>query len=135
MATLAKKSKTTFCPCVSNKNYADCCGRYLDSAEPAPNAEALMRSRFTAYTLLREDYLLTTWHPSTRPAALHLKDDQPTQWTDLKIIKYNQYDANNALVEFVARYKVNGRAFKMHEVSQFVYEAGCWLYMGGEIKD
>ncbi len=77
-------TKRTRCPCSSNKNYADCCGRYLNGGEVAPNAEALMRSRYTAYTLGRGDYLLATWHNSTRPASLELGSEPRSKWLGLE---------------------------------------------------
>ncbi len=121
------------CPCGSGREYAACCGRYLDGAEAAPTAEALMRSRYTAYTLQREDYLLATWHASTRPAALGLADDAPTKWLGLEIRRHAQQDAAQAVVEFVARYRVQGRAHRLHETSRFVREGGRWLYLDGDI--
>jgi SEC-C motif-containing protein len=93
-----------------------------------------MRSRYTAYALKREDYLLATWHPSTRPATLHLMEDVATKWIRLDIKRHEQHDAENAIVEFVACYKVNGRAYRMHEVSRFVREAGQWLYLNGNMS-
>lgn len=92
-----------------------------------------MRSRYTAYTLLKEDYLLATWHPSTRPAALSLAEETPTKWLGLEVKRREQQDADHAIVEFVARYKVNGRAHRLHEVSHFVREAGQWFYVDGEV--
>jgi SEC-C motif-containing protein len=123
----------TACPCGSNKAYGDCCGYYLDGGEVAPTAEALMRSRYSAYVLQREEYLLATWHASTRPAQLGLADDVPTKWLGLEVKRYEQQDGNRAIVEFVARYKVNGRAHRIHEVSRFVRGNGCWFYLNGEI--
>ena len=60
------------CPCGSAKPYAECCGRWHDGPLllQAPDAEALMRSRYCAFVLERADYLLATWHPRTRPVAL-----------------------------------------------------------------
>jgi len=91
-----------------------------------------MRSRYTAYTLRREDYLLTTWHPVTRPAALGLADEPPTQWMGLEVKRHVLQDATHAIVEFVARYKINGRAHRLHEISRFVQESGHWFYVDGE---
>lgn len=92
-----------------------------------------MRSRYTAYTLRNEDYLLSTWHSSTRPAAMELADAVPTKWLGLEVKRHEQQDADHALVEFIARYKVNGRAQRLHEISRFVREGGRWLYVEGEI--
>ena len=93
-----------------------------------------MRSRYTAYTLHREDYLLATWHPTTRPASLDLANDVQTKWLGLEVKRHEQQDADHAIVEFIARYKVNGRAHRLHEVSRFVRENGSWLYLDGEIE-
>jgi SEC-C motif-containing protein len=119
----------TPCPCGNGKPYDHCCGRHLDGGEPAPTAEALMRSRYTAYVRLREDYLLATWHSSTRPAALGLANEAPTKWLRLEVRRHEQTDADHAIVEFIARYKINGRAHRLHEVSRFVREDGRWFYV------
>jgi SEC-C motif-containing protein len=102
--------KDELCPCGSSKKYAECCGRYLDGNETPATAESLMRSRYTAYTLLREDYLLATWHASTRPTQPGLSDDAASKWLGLQVKRHQQTDDTHAVVEFVARYKVGGRA-------------------------
>lgn len=126
-------AKLKLCPCGSNIVYADCCGRHIDGDEAAPAAEALMRSRYTAYTMQREDYLLATWHASTRPAQLGLAGEMPTKWLGLEVKRHEQQGGEHAIVEFVARYKVNGRAHRLHETSRFVREGGRWFYMDGDI--
>lgn len=115
------------------KKYADCCGRYLEGKEAAPTAEALMRSRYTAYTLERGDYLLATWHPGTRPVSLELAGEPRRKWLGLEVRRHEQVEPDHAIVEFVARYKVNGRAHRLHEISRFMREAGRWLYVDGDI--
>jgi len=122
-----------YCPCDINKNYIDCCGHYLEGGETAHTAEALMRSRYTAYTLGREDYLLATWHHSTRPALLGLAAEPRSKWLGLEVKRHEQLDLGHAMVEFVARYKVGGRAHRLHEVSRFVREAGRWFYVDGDV--
>lgn len=124
----------TTCPCGSIKPFTACCALYVEGNTPAPTAEALMRSRYTAYTLLNEDYLLATWHTSTRPTSLDLAADAATKWIGLEVKRHEQQDAGHAIVEFVARYKVNGRAHRLHEVSRFVREDGRWFYVDGEIS-
>lgn len=97
-----------------------------------------MRSRYTAYVERREDYLLTTWHASTRPAELGLAGDAPTKWLSLEVLRHEQTEADRAvvaIVEFVARYKINGRAHRLHETSRFVREDGCWFYVDGDLGD
>jgi len=86
-----------------------------------------MRSRYCAYVLGEEGYLLKTWHSSTRPATLSLSDSP--QWRGLKII-----GSTESTVEFIARYKVNGKAEKMHEKSRFIREDGEWRYLDGELN-
>lgn len=94
-----------------------------------------MRSRYSAYVLGLEDYLLATWHPVTRPAALELDATPRPQWLGLAVKSHAPLDARQATVEFVARYKRNGRALRLHETSRFEQVDGRWLYVGGEIRE
>jgi SEC-C motif-containing protein len=112
--------------------YADCCGRFVDhfNEVPAPDAEHLMRSRYSAFVLERADYLLATWHSSTRPASLDF--DVGAKWLGLEVREHKVAGADTAEVEFVARYRVDGRAVRMHERSRFVREDGRWLYVDGD---
>ncbi len=121
------------CPCGSDLAYAACCGP-LHAGEPAPTAEALMRSRYSAYALGLEPYLLASWHPSTRPAALNLARELPApRWHGLKILRYQPLDADNAFVEFVAKYKVGcGSMQRLRELSRFRREGARWFYVAGE---
>jgi SEC-C motif-containing protein len=93
-----------------------------------------MRSRYTAYALRRQGYLLQTWHPDTRPGSLELVDDSGRKWLGLEVRRYEQPEPDRALVEFVARYKIAGRAYRLHETSRFVRDAGRWLYVDGDIR-
>jgi len=104
--------------------------------QPAQSALALMRSRYTAYTLGDEAYLLKTWHSSTRPAQLAL-GDSPQQWLRLKLLhaELGQPGDDEGVVEFVAIYKVNGRAERLHERSRFSIEKGVWRYLDGVHQD
>ena len=127
------KAKTDLCPCGSGQEYDDCCGRFLQG-KSANTAEQLMRSRYTAYALNDEIYLLKTWHQSTRPQTLDLGQQNAIKWIDLKILSHS-VDADNpasASVEFVARYKLNGKAQKMQELSDFIYENDRWFYVDGK---
>lgn len=92
-----------------------------------------MRSRYTAYTLGNEPYLLATWHPSTRPAGLGLAAEVSPKWLGLDVKHFAQQDDSHASVEFVARYKVGGRAQRMQETSRFVKEDGQWFYVDGDV--
>ena len=124
------------CPCGRNATYPQCCGRYHEGL-PAPSAEALMRSRYAAYVLALEPYLLATWHASTRPAALELERDRDvkTRWLGLEIKRHQATAADSAIVEFVARYRIAGRAQRLHEISRFVREDGRWYYVDGEFPE
>jgi SEC-C motif-containing protein len=91
-----------------------------------------MRSRYSAYALALEDYLLATWHAGTRPTSLDFSDAAKTKWLGLEIKHHGTLDANHAQVEFVARYKTGGRsAVRLHEISDFVFEDGKWFYVSG----
>ena len=93
-----------------------------------------MRSRYTAFTLAREAYLLATWHPSQRPTSLNLAaENPPPRWLGLQIKRTQSVDATHAIVEFVARYKIGGRAHRLHETSHFERVDGHWLYVDGDI--
>ena len=94
-----------------------------------------MRSRYSAYVQGREDYLLATWYPATRPATLDLDGVPRPQWLGLTIKSHTPLDEMHATVEFVARYKLNGRAFRLHETSRFERAEGRWLYVDGEIRE
>lgn len=93
-----------------------------------------MRSRYVAYALGLEPYLLSTWHPSTRPVDLQL-DKDPPRWLGLTIKRHELQGDDLATVEFIARYKINGRAYRLHETSRFAREDGRWFYVDGEIKE
>lgn len=127
------KETLRHCSCGSGLTYELCCGRFLDQDEIPEHAEGLMRSRYTAYTLNREDYLLDTWHPGTRPTTLNLANELQNKWLGLTVKRCKQSIPDKAVVEFVARYKINGRAHRMHEISRFVREDGRWFYVDGDV--
>ena len=113
--------------------FASCCGRYLAdlAGTPAPDAEALMRSRYSAFVLQDAPYLLATWHPSHRPAELAF--ERGLRWLGLDVREHVQHDAAHAQVEFVARSRLGGRAQRLHERSRFVCEDGRWYYLDGDM--
>ena len=122
----------TLCPCGTNIDYANCCGRFHVGSAVAPTAEALMRSRYSAYVQDRLDYLQATWHPSTRPAAL-APNEPGLRWLGLSIKVHLQQDESHATVAFVARSKLGGRAHRLTETSRFVREDGRWFYVDGDL--
>jgi len=119
--------------------YAACCGRWHQGAEHlmAPDAEALMRSRYSAFVLGLADYLLATWHPATRPATLDL-DEPGLRWLGLTVKQHRALDPLHAEVAFVARSKQGGRAHRLQELSRFERLAdeqgrSRWFYRDGDL--
>lgn len=99
-----------------------------------------MRSRYSAYVLGLEDYLRSTWHPTTRPSTLELQANA-TRWLGLEVraasppieaVGANGQPLQRATVEFVARYRADGRGHRLHELSRFVFEADRWYYVDGD---
>lgn len=121
------------CPCGGGQRYTACCGPLHAGEQPAASAEALMRSRYSAYVLKLADYLLATWHPSTRPSELDLAADD-SKWLGLDVKRHEVQDDDRAMVEFVARYRIAGRGHRLHELSRFVREEGRWFYVDGELS-
>ena len=96
-----------------------------------------MRSRYSAFVLGDAAYLLATWHPATRPATLELDNGAATRWLGLTVKRHtptgpDPAGCDTATVEFVARHRTGGGpAVRLHEVSRFVREDGCWYYVDG----
>lgn len=121
------------CPCGSLQLLAACCGRW--HAGPlhlqAPDAQTLMRSRYSAYALTLADYLLATWHPRTRPPQIEFEPG--LRWLGLQVRRHQAIDDTHAEVEFVARSKLAGRAHRLHETSRFERDEGRWFYVDGDL--
>ena len=117
------------CPCGSGQKFKECCAKYISYTHYSETPEQLMRSRYSAYVLKNEDYLLKSWHESTRPDSLDLKNDT-TQWKKLKIISASE---NN--VHFVAFFNnsINAKEsyFFLSEESEFIKDK-YWLYVKGK---
>ncbi|MYM93790.1 YchJ family protein [Duganella vulcania] len=144
---MSKKSTApAACPC-GGPSLASCCGPYIAGAAIPPTAEALMRSRYTAYVQRNEPYLMATWHASTRPAEPIMSKEEKLQWLGLEVksaLRLRQRKAEDAdptkdTVEFVARFKTNGRAQRLHEISNFVREPAegglRWFYVDGSFPE
>lgn len=118
------------CPCGSSKSYADCCEPYLTGKANAPSPEALMRSRYTAYVKVNADYLRDTLAPEARHDFSE-KDvrewSTQSEWKGLEIIR-----AEGDTVEFIAKYRAQGKVLEHHEVSKFRKEGGKWYFVDGE---
>jgi SEC-C motif domain protein len=131
MATIAPNNP---CPCGTGAGYAACCGRWHAGPQhlQAPTAEALMRSRYSAYALGLLDYLSQTWHPRTRPTSL-APVEPALRWLGLAVKCHEIIDDDHATVEFVARSKLGGRAQRLHEISRFERLDGRWFYVDGSV--
>jgi len=130
-----KKNDTEGCPCGNQKPYKECCQPYVEQLENPATAEALMRSRYTAFVLNNEDYLRFSWHSDTCPKTIHL--DAETKWLGLSIISTEggRVSDENGRVEFVARYKNSGKAVRIHENSRFTRFEDRWVYLDGKTSD
>lgn len=122
----------TACPC-GRAGYAECCGPLHSGAAEAPTAERLMRSRYSAFALGLSDYLLQSWHMSTRPAASGFELDDTVQWKRLLV---EQVEAggpfdSEGFVTFAAIARTPDRRFEQRERSRFLREAGHWRYVDG----
>lgn len=102
--------------------------------DPPLTAEALMRSRFDAFRRGDRDWLLATWHPSTRPDDLDLSDNP--RWRGLQILDTVDGGVDDAtgVVEFRASYVADGELGILQERSRFVREDGRWLYVDGDVR-
>lgn len=87
-----------------------------------------MRSRYAAFAMRDEAYLLATWHPSTRPPRLSFMPGE--EWVQLRILD-SKVESESATVEFIARSRVAGRNQTLHETSRFVRDGGRWHYVDG----
>lgn len=128
----------TDCPCGSEKTFAKCCEPYISKAGSAPTAEALMRSRYTAFTKADMDYVTKTHHPKTR-AELDIKGTEQwakaAQWQKLEVVNIEDGEQNDesGVVEFKAHYKLQGETCVLHEVGKFERKQGRWYYVDGDL--
>ena len=123
------------CPCGSGRLEVACCGPVIEGSITAATAEALMRSRYTAYVKGDSDYLLKSWHSKYRPTELALGDSQ-IHWTGLQILQTQagQPGDTQGMVEFIARFERDGQRAMVQERSRFQYQQGRWLYLDGDLK-
>lgn len=118
------------CPCGGGP-YAECCEPFHTARTEAPTAEALMRSRYSAFALGLDDYLWRTWHPRTRPERVAL---DRTDWLGLEIVEVVDGTERDqtGIVEFVARYREGRRAGRIRERSRFERRGRRWMYVDGD---
>jgi SEC-C motif domain protein len=121
----------TGCPCGFGEPYPACCGRYHRGDVEPPTAEALMRARYSAFVLGVADFLVDTWHPSTRPTGPVC--DPALTWTGLFVTDRTGGGLldRTGTVAFTARYRqADGTAGQLRENSRFVRDGGSWRYLG-----
>ncbi|WP_437021002.1 YchJ family protein [Streptomyces sp. enrichment culture] len=121
---------TRSCPCGLPGAYEKCCGRH-HAGVAAPTAEALMRSRYSAFVERDEAYLLRTWHPRTRPARVGL--DPGMRWTGLEILETSGGSAFHTTGTVTFRASFRGGA--LHERSRFERVDGAWVYVDGDFLE
>ena len=126
---MKKSQKIEACPC-GGSSYSTCCEPLHLGLDVAKTPEQLMKSRYSAYVKKNESYLLSTWHSSTRPTDELFNGDSP-KWVGLSIKNAPTPSNNSGIVEFVAIYKIGGKAHQLHEISNFVKENGRWVYLDG----
>jgi SEC-C motif domain protein len=125
------------CPCQSSENFSDCCEPIISGKKTAETAEALMRSRYSAYTFNNVHYLLKTWHHSTRPEFKDFDSENITKWISLVVKKVEGGERSDirGKVEFIAAAKAMGSITTLHEISNFIKEDGLWFYVDGDILE
>ena len=136
---MRRMTTTSPCPCGLTDTqrgpipYTVCCGALIDQIDVAlaPDAERLMRSRYSAFVHERADYLRATWHSSTRPASVDFETG--VKWLGLEVRDHQLTGDHTAEVTFVARYRLPSGAVRMHERSRFVREDGRWFYVDGDV--
>jgi SEC-C motif domain protein len=126
-------SNAAFCFCGSIISFQDCCGKYINGIQKAPNALALMKSRYAAYATHQADYLLITTHISQRKyysKADILNWATANEWQKLEIISFTENT-----VEFKAYYLDENKQNQIHhEFSTFKNENGSWFYVDGKFE-
>ncbi|MCD6044975.1 MAG: putative motif domain protein [Gammaproteobacteria bacterium] len=124
------------CVCGSTKDSTECCARYISGEQLAPDAESLMRSRYTAYTQANIAYIANTMRgPALASFNPHTASEWAKQikWLRLQVLKFSTIppEEDKAYVEFVAHYLFQGQKEKLHEISEFQRIDGQWYYVDG----
>jgi len=125
----------TSCLCGSGQEYSICCQPFHNKVKVPVTAEALMRSRFTAYAQKNDSYLLETWDSAKKPKSIDFSKEEAI-WTKLSIVKLKKGSEKDSkgIVEFKAYYSLDNELYVMNEISRFIKVAGRWLYLDGVVK-
>ena len=123
------------CLCGSGKALNDCCRPYLGGLKSTPTAEALMRSIYAALCVDDQDYIMRTWHESTRPEKPQSIVGTKVKWVTLQILHIEGGGLNDdaGAVEYFAHFSLNGKMIRLHEISHFKRTEGEWFYLYGEL--
>ncbi len=126
---------TNSCPCGSKKPFSSCCSPILEGHSKATTAEQLMRSRYSAYTLAKNKYLMNSWATETRPKDLDV-ENETIQWLGLEIeeCEKGRTEDEKGTVTFTARFLSSGHLCQLHEKSRFVQRDHLWYYLDGETE-
>jgi SEC-C motif-containing protein len=129
---VSKEKGAATCHCGLPQAYQDCCHRFVSGREVAATAQQLMRSRYSAFVECDEAYLLASWHPQTCPSRVSFDAEQC--WLGLRIKDCTAGGSTDSVgtVEFVARFKINGKGHRLHERSRFEKIRDRWYYLDGE---
>ncbi len=124
-----------YCLCGSGIEYRQCCEIFHSNERSAPTAESLMRSRFTAFAMHNESYLLKTWDTSKRPANIDFSK-KAVDWLRLEIIttKKGGVKDSKGFVEFKAFYILDDEEYVLNELSRFRKRNNQWMYLDGTVK-
>lgn len=121
------------CPCGSEKSYADCCEPLISGEQPAQSAEALMRSRYSAYVKYAIDYLCDTLHPEKQSDFNRKESEQwasQSEWISLEILRTENGmpQDQSGIVEFIARFRKKDKTINYHEVAEFIKKDNRWYF-------
>ncbi|MFI4919100.1 MAG: YchJ family protein [Legionellales bacterium] len=122
------------CPCNAQKNYLFCCEPFITGKQNPETPEALMRSRYAAYTMANIDYIKETMRGNALTGFQELDAQRwakKVNWIQLKVLKSVMENSSTGYVEFVARFVDGSRLKSIHEKSDFICEQGRWYYTGG----
>ena len=126
------------CHCGSELEYDQCCGLYHSKQQKPPTAEALVRSRYSAFVVNDVDYLEQTLHPNERhdfDREGSAKWAEMSEWLGLEVIatEAGLQSDTVGVVEYIARFSTNDKPLAHHEIGQFVQEDGQWFYVEGQM--
>ncbi len=122
------------CPCGSQQPFDNCCGQFIQQNQLPSTAEALMRSRYTAYTLNNIDYIAATMRGKAAEGFDPVSAKQwaeSVKWLGLQVLEHEVVSADRAYVEFIAASEYQGQQQELHERSEFHRIDGRWFYVDG----